>query len=804
MGNACHRSGKSKKEKSNARSPLNVNESRKVAVRGSITANSSLQTIAEEGQNRHNKSLAGADLSSTASTNGLHGISDPHRSHEVSRQGSGARTDLKAENNGNDSPRFEWIRGDLIGKGAYGNVYQCLNITTGQLLATKQISIKGDKDEVKHELETLHREIRLLSSLSHKNIVKYLRTEESADGKFVDIILEYVPGGSLRSLLEKFGKFDEKIVKVYSRQLLAGLHYLHDKGIIHRDIKCANILVDSEGTIKLSDFGASKRLQSRKRKAHRHHISSKSLKGSPYWMAPEVVRRSGHNHKADIWSVGCTIMEMLTGVPPWTDQAKNAKEVLRLIRDTKTGPTIPPDISIECLDFIRRCLHIDPKMRPNALILSEHPFLSGHPGKKSPSIQDWAQRLEKRIKRSQARVQKEFRDKKTPTKETSLQDRRGSSNSKTDQKPKDLRISPSPTDNARLSTRHATNPQISAPKITIKEMASSPTPNQNTASSANTADRLFRRLNTGGSTTLLAVAGGAMDDHSLTMTEGSQALSLGSDTSSENSPGTDPSPNHKYVNHHARDRSEGKKESTASTATGGWVRTSESLATENTLKIKSHRTKRDIHNTNDVVEAYGTHTSSSTAVVGNAMISKSNERANHKTLITTTTTPAGTVGDHDATTIENNYSSGESHWRTKNHSTHSDSAGEYNGANHPNNRRKSDKCIDRKGVEDLIVFTGNSEDERIEEMQEEDGGDYGIVFKKTKEKSKRLNPQSKSEKVIGTTDGVGVGDSAQIGLDRESPGRIDAKHEGNKPLPRITEVVAFRQETVQLEVIGDA
>lgn len=100
----------------------------------------------------------------------------------------------------------------------------------------------------------------MLRTLNHPNIVKYFGTEISEDFEGVDILLEFVPGGSIKSLLDKFMQFDERLVKIYTRQMLEGLSYLHDKGIIHRDLKCANVLVDNTGTIKLSDFGASKRI----------------------------------------------------------------------------------------------------------------------------------------------------------------------------------------------------------------------------------------------------------------------------------------------------------------------------------------------------------------------------------------------------------------------------------------------------------------------------------------------------------------------------------------------------------------
>jgi serine/threonine protein kinase len=109
--------------------------------------------------------------------------------------------------------------------------------------------------------------------------------------------------------------------------MLEGLKYLHLNGIIHRDLKCANVLVDNMGVIKLSDFGASKRIIEELNYESSDSMS-KSLKGSPYWMAPEVVRKIGHGKPADIWSLGCCVLEMLTSKPPWYEHGKNAKIIM--------------------------------------------------------------------------------------------------------------------------------------------------------------------------------------------------------------------------------------------------------------------------------------------------------------------------------------------------------------------------------------------------------------------------------------------------------------------------------------------
>jgi len=108
----------------------------------------------------------------------------------------------------------------------------------------------------------------------------------SEDKKIVDILLEYVPNGSIKNLLDKFGPFNEQIARIYSKQIIEGINYLHSNNIIHRDLKCANILLDSNAKIKLSDFGSSKKLKTKD--SFDKCELSKSLQGSPYFLAPEV------------------------------------------------------------------------------------------------------------------------------------------------------------------------------------------------------------------------------------------------------------------------------------------------------------------------------------------------------------------------------------------------------------------------------------------------------------------------------------------------------------------------------------
>jgi serine/threonine protein kinase len=263
---------------------------------------------------------------------------------------------------------IRWKLGDKLGEGAYAAVYQCMNLDTGKLYAVKHFKLSEDPQKVLRDFRSLKREVSLLSSLKHPNIVQYYQTDISEDLDAIDVVLEFVPGGSLKSIIQKYGHFEGPVIRNYARQLLLGLEYLHINGVIHRDLKCANVLVTPDGVLKLSDFGSSKKFE------NCSLTQTKSMTGSPYWMAPEIVLRQGHSLSADIWSLGCVVIEMMTGKPPWSEISQSSTKVLSLIGTPGNLPAIPecpPDIC----DFIRRCLQRDPAARPISSALLEHPMV---------------------------------------------------------------------------------------------------------------------------------------------------------------------------------------------------------------------------------------------------------------------------------------------------------------------------------------------------------------------------------------------------------------------------------------------
>ncbi|KAI4378874.1 hypothetical protein MLD38_016297 [Melastoma candidum] len=266
---------------------------------------------------------------------------------------------------------IRWRKGELIGCGAFGRVYMGMNLDSGELLAVKQVLIAANsasRERTQSNIRELEEEVKLLRNLSHPNIVRYLGTAREEDS--LNILLEFVPGGSISSLLGKFGSFPESVIRTYTKQLLLGLEYLHKNGIMHRDIKGANILVDNKGRIKLADFGASKKV------VELATINgAKSMKGTPYWMAPEVILQTGHSFSADIWSVGCTVIEMATGKPPWSQQYQEVAALFH-IGTTKSHPPIPEHLSEEAKDFLLKCLQKEPDLRPSASDLIQHQFVT--------------------------------------------------------------------------------------------------------------------------------------------------------------------------------------------------------------------------------------------------------------------------------------------------------------------------------------------------------------------------------------------------------------------------------------------
>ncbi|KAL5539576.1 hypothetical protein UlMin_043422, partial [Ulmus minor] len=254
-----------------------------------------------------------------------------------------------------------WEKGELLGRGSFGSVYEAI-ADHGFFIAVKEVSLLDEGSRGKQSIDQLRQEIALLSQFEHENIVQYYGT--SNDESKLYIFLELVSEGSLLSLYQKFILRDLQ-VSAYTRQILQGLKYLHDRNVIHRDIKCANILVHASGSVKLAEFGLAKVTKSN---------DVKSFQGTARWMAPEVVDpKQGYGLPADIWSLGCTVLEMLTREMPYS-----GLDWMQALFKIAKGepPSVPDSLSNDARDFIQKCLQVSPDARATAAELLNHSFVN--------------------------------------------------------------------------------------------------------------------------------------------------------------------------------------------------------------------------------------------------------------------------------------------------------------------------------------------------------------------------------------------------------------------------------------------
>ncbi|XP_075037505.1 mitogen-activated protein kinase kinase kinase 19 [Mixophyes fleayi] len=294
-------------------------------------------------------------------------------SRSTSLKDSNANTNLTenhSQRSNNDSSIL-WIKGEVLGKGAYGTVYRGLT-SQGELIAAKQVTLHGSDPAVaEKEYKKLQEEVDLLKTLKHVNIVGYLGT--CLQDTVVTIFMEFVPGGSISSILRHFGPLQESVISKYTSHILQGIAYLHENRVVHRDIKGNNVMLMPNGVIKLIDFGCAKRLNGLSMNGTQWEML-KSMHGTPYWMAPEVICESGHGEKSDIWSIGCTVFEMATGKPPLAHMNKLAA---MFYIGSKKGlmPTLPGHFSKRARTFVDLCLTRDQEDRPFAEQLLQHSFI---------------------------------------------------------------------------------------------------------------------------------------------------------------------------------------------------------------------------------------------------------------------------------------------------------------------------------------------------------------------------------------------------------------------------------------------
>ncbi|OVA14555.1 Protein kinase domain [Macleaya cordata] len=265
----------------------------------------------------------------------------------------------------------EWVKGCAVGAGSFGIVNLAMNKFTGELFAVKS-ALSGPG------LQSLENEADILEDLDSPFVIQCLGREfsnESNGEQRLNLFMEFMAGGSLSDVAEKFGgALDESVIRLYTREILEGLKYVHKNSIVHGDLKCKNLLVGSSGNIKLADFGCSKRISSSKNDAG-SKFSWQSICGTPLWTSPEVLRNEGLSFASDIWSLGCTIIEMATGRPPWGDKISNPMAAVFKIACSNEVPQFPTKFSNEGLDFLAKCFQRDPTKRWTSAELLNHPFV---------------------------------------------------------------------------------------------------------------------------------------------------------------------------------------------------------------------------------------------------------------------------------------------------------------------------------------------------------------------------------------------------------------------------------------------
>jgi calcium-dependent protein kinase len=254
---------------------------------------------------------------------------------------------------------------EILGKGCTGVVRLCTRITTGVKYALKTLRVDNMVEESK---KIFHKEINIMSMCDHPNILRlheYFETD-----KKVYLILDLCTGGELLDHLNSHQSLDENIVRRYVKQILGAIIYLHERGIVHRDLKLENFLLETKGEIaelKLIDFGLSMFL-------NKNDMASESV-GTPFYVAPEVLTGS-YEHKCDVWSLGVITYMMLCGRPPFF--GKTDRQILQAVESEPINFSHRrfAHISVTSIDFVASCLERNTYARPSAVALLDHPFFT--------------------------------------------------------------------------------------------------------------------------------------------------------------------------------------------------------------------------------------------------------------------------------------------------------------------------------------------------------------------------------------------------------------------------------------------
>ena len=272
-------------------------------------------------------------------------------------------------------PKRKWKLGRELGSGAFGTVHHVVDEETTQQYAAKVFKLKRGDARQKMQ-ESFMNEIDLLRTLDHENIVRYIDTQRKGEVGY--IILEYVPGGSLLDFRRKFNTIPERVASQFIKHALSGLAYLHEHNVIHLDVKSANLLVNTNGVVKVADFGCGVRFEVDGGQT----AADGRTTGTLPFMAPEVITERRFSTACDIWSMGCTVLEMVCGGLVWCPKCKDPIEFVHKVKQEWKQRMTPLDhlkggqVSAMCRSFLERCLVIEPQKRASAVQLLDDPFVN--------------------------------------------------------------------------------------------------------------------------------------------------------------------------------------------------------------------------------------------------------------------------------------------------------------------------------------------------------------------------------------------------------------------------------------------